>query len=106
MKKHLALLAVGAALVSAPAFANTDSEAKAQDYIQKADTNKDGQVSQSEHDAYASQDPATAQDFKAADADGDGNLTVAEVAQANSSNTGNPADADASDPDANANSNQ
>jgi hypothetical protein len=80
MKKHLALLAIGAAMISAPALANTgDMEAKAQDYLEKADTDKNGQVSKAEHDAFAAQDPSATKVFSAADTNGDGELTLAEL---------------------------
>ncbi len=80
MKKALAIAAVAAIALSAPAFANDDDaahmEQKADYYMKKIDTNGDGAISADEHKAFAEGM------FKSADKDGNGSVSRQELIDA------------------------
>jgi Ca2+-binding EF-hand superfamily protein len=67
VKTHL-ILAVVAALVSVPAFAQTEGQRSMASAFDSLDANKDGTISRAE----AQPSPVVSQSFAAADANGDG----------------------------------
>lgn len=70
------MLAGALAVAAAPAFAHTkDSEAKAQHWFQKMDTDGNGSISKSEHDAFSQQK------FTKADANKDGSISMQEFTE-------------------------
>lgn len=74
MKKILMLTALGVMCVTAPAFANKEHmEKKADFYLGKMDTDKDGSVSKAEHEEFADTM------FKQADTNTDDKLSRQEI---------------------------